>query len=67
MSLVAETNDIEYWSTIKLLRVMETAGCIDLEKVTEIIEYWEYSNDLPMALPKLRKQFKEYFGSDCPI
>lgn len=67
MTLVAEANDIECWSTIKLLRVMETAGRIDSEKVTEIIEYWEFSNDLPMALPKLRKQFKDYFGSDCPI
>lgn len=67
MTLVAEANDIECWSTIKLLRVMEMAGRIDLEKVTEIIEYWEYENDLPMALPKLRKLFKEYFGGDCPV
>jgi hypothetical protein len=67
MAQVAEANDIECWNTIKLMRVMETAGRIDLDKVTEIVEYWEYDNDLPMALPRLRAMFREYFGSDCPI
>lgn len=67
MAQVAEANDIECWSTIKLLRIMETAGRIDFEMVTQIIEYWEYENDLPMPLNRLRKLFTEYFGSDCPI
>lgn len=67
MARVADANGIECWNTIKLLRIMETAGRIDMETVTQIVEYWEYDKDLPMALPRLRKLFKEYFGSDCPI
>lgn len=67
MTQVAEANGIECWSTIKLLRIMETAGRIDLETVTQIVEYWEYEKDLPMPLIKLRKLFTEYFGSDCPV
>ena len=64
---VAGSNAIECWSTVKLLRIMETAGRIDFETVTQIVEYWEYEKDLPMPLHKLRKLFTEYFGSDCPI
>jgi hypothetical protein len=67
MAQVADANGIECWSTIKLLRIMQIAGRIDLETVTQIIEYWEYDKDLPMPLNKLRKLFTEYFGSDCPI
>jgi hypothetical protein len=67
MARVAEANEIECWSTVKLLRLMQTGGRIDLETVTQIIEYWDYENDLPMPRNALRKVFKEYFGCDCPI
>jgi hypothetical protein len=64
---VAEANSIECWSTIKLLRLMVTAGRIDMEKVAEILAYWDYEHDLPMPLGKLRQVFREYFGVDCPL
>jgi hypothetical protein len=67
MARVAKANGIACWSTIKLLRLMVTAGCIDMDKVREILEYWEYEKDLPMPPGKLRQLFKEYFGADCPI
>jgi hypothetical protein len=67
MGDVAKANAIDCWSTVKLMRVMETSGRIDLDKVMEIIEYWEYDKDLPMPKSKLRTLFKEYFGVDCPI
>ncbi len=67
MARVAEANGIECWSTIKLLRVMVIAGRIEMPKVREILEYWEYENDLPMGLGRLRQLFREYFGEDCPI
>jgi hypothetical protein len=67
MARVAEANGIECWSTIKLLRAMVIAGRIDMAKVTEIVEYWHYENDLPMGLGRLRQLFREYFGEDCPI
>lgn len=51
----------------ELLKVMVTAGRIDLEKVAEILEYLDYENDLPMPKDKLRKVFNDYFGEDCPI
>ncbi|MEI6390914.1 MAG: hypothetical protein WCT12_07395 [Verrucomicrobiota bacterium] len=58
---------VECWSTIKLLWVMLTAARINMDKVVEIIEYWDYEKDLPMPKEKLRKVFVEYFGTDCPI
>ena len=67
MARVADANGIECWSTIKLLRLMVMAGRVDLDKVTEILEYWDYEKDLPMPPGKLRQLFKEYFGVDCPI
>lgn len=67
MGKVAEANSIECWNTIKLLRVMLTARRIGMDKVVEILEYWDYEKDLPMPKEKLRKEFLEYFGTDCPI
>jgi len=67
MIQVAEANSIECWNTVKLLRLMVTADRIDMDKVTEILEYWDYEKDLPMQQNKLRLLFKEYFGEDCPI
>lgn len=67
MTRVAKANSIECWSTVKLLRLMFTAGRVNMDKVTEILEYWDYERDLPMPLSKLRQVFKEYFGADCPI
>jgi len=67
MTRVAEANGIECWSTIRLLRVMVIAKRIEMETVNGILEYWEYENDLPMGLGKLRQLFKEYFNADCPI
>jgi predicted solute-binding protein len=46
---------------------MVTAGRIDMEKVAEILAYWDYEHDLPMPLGKLRQVFREYFGVDCPL
>jgi hypothetical protein len=67
MQRVAEAHAIECWNSIKLLRVMENAGRIDREKVAEILEYWDYENDLPMPKARLREVFREYFGWDCPL
>jgi hypothetical protein len=67
MTHVAEANGVECWSTIKLLRLMVMAGRVDMDKVTEILEYWDYEKDLPMQPGRLRQLFREYFGSDCPI
>jgi hypothetical protein len=47
---------------VRTWKVLETVGRIDLEKVTEIIEYWEYEKDLPMPLNKLCELFAEYLG-----
>ena len=46
---------------------MVTAGRIEMETVTEILEYWDYEKDLPLPQGRLRQLFKEYFGADCPI
>ena len=67
MARVARASGIACWSTIKLLRLMVTASRVDMDKVAEILEYWDYEKDLPMPLGKLRQLFKEYFGADCPI
>lgn len=67
MRTVAEAHSIECWSLLKLLKVMITAGRIDMEKVTEILELLDYENDLPMPKEKLRREFRDLFGEDCPL
>jgi len=67
MRCVAEANAIDCWSTIRLLKVMVTTKRINMDMVIQVIQYLEYENDLPMSKNELRKQFKDYFGTDCPI
>jgi hypothetical protein len=67
MKKVADAHGIECWSIIKLLKLLRWAGRIDDEKVVEILEYLEFERDLPMPIDRLRRVFKEYFGTDCPI
>ncbi|MDD2711257.1 MAG: hypothetical protein PHV34_25045 [Verrucomicrobiae bacterium] len=67
MQEVAKAHSIECWNSVMLLKVMVTAGRIDMDKVTEMLEYLDYENDLPMSKNKLRKIFKEYFETECPI
>ena len=68
MQRVAEAHAIECWNTIKLLEVMVSAGRIDMDKVTEILEFLDYDHDLPMSKDALRREFKNHFGAiPCPI
>lgn len=67
MTKVANAHAIECWGIIKLLKLMFSTGRIDEEKVAEVLEYLEFEKDLPMPAHRLRIQFKEYFGTDCPI
>lgn len=67
MTKLGEAHHIECWNTVKLLKVMYSSGQIDDDKVTEILEYWEYERDLPMSLERLREIFKTYFSKECPI
>jgi len=67
MRRVAETHNVDCWNSVKLLKVMLTSKRIDKDKVLELLEYWEYENDLPMPKDRLRKEYKEYFGENCPI
>ena len=67
MKTVADAHGIECWSIIKLLKLLRSAGRIDDEKVVEILEYLEFEKDLPMPIDRLRRVFKEYFGTDCPV
>ena len=67
MRRVADEHSIECWNTIQLLKLMVTANRISMDKVTEILGYLNDQNDLPMAKPRLRELFREYFGTDCPI
>lgn len=67
MTTIATAHKIECWNTVKLLRVLVTGGRIDMAKVAEILEYLDYEKDLPMPIDKLRRVFREYFGSTCPL
>lgn len=67
MRCVANANGIECWGTIRLLKVMVTAKRIDMNMAKQVLQYLDHENDLPMPKIELRKQFKEYFGTDCPV
>jgi hypothetical protein len=67
MRTIAAAHVIPCWSTLELMQLMLTTKRIDLAMVTQIVEYWQAENDLPMAIDPLRKIFQEFFGSKCPV
>jgi hypothetical protein len=64
---VAETHAIECMDTLELLKLMSDAGRITVAKVTEVLEYLDHENDLPMGRTKLRQRYQELFGHTCPL
>jgi hypothetical protein len=67
MGVLAQVFQITCWSTLQLLHLMVVEGRIDTDKVDEILEYWQHDKDLPAARSKLRKQYQNLFGAECPI
>lgn len=64
---IGRRHDIECWGMLKLLKVMLSYGRINSDNIKALLEYLDYENDLPMSKMELRKSFRHYFGTDCPI
>ena len=67
MKTIADAHSIECWSIIKLLKLMLTTKKITQGKITELLQYLDHENDLPMGRKKLRALYQKYFGSKCPV
>ncbi len=67
MQKLAETFDIECWSTLKLLKLMLDCGRVGMEKIHETVEYWNAENDLPNSLHGFKRIYKEMFNEDSTI
>ncbi len=67
MQRLAETFDIECWSTMKLMKLMVDCKHINVTKVREIVEYWGEDNDLPLSKPDFKLLYQEMFNEECPV
>lgn len=61
MILVAKEYGVKIISTLELLKIVFDLGEIDETKVKEIVEYWDYNDDLPMNLNSFSKEFRRLF------
>ena len=64
---VAEVHAIECWLSLDLLKVMLDCKRIDCAKVKELLELWNYENDLPRGKVEVREWYEKVIGSGCPI
>jgi hypothetical protein len=64
MQEIGKLLDIEIWSTIQLLRLMQIEELISLEKCIEIVRYWDHEDDLPRSKTALTSIFREFFKID---
>jgi hypothetical protein len=67
MQQLAELFAIECWPTLKLMKLMLDCKRIDLDKVKEVVEYWNAEDDLPRHIVDFRKLYVECFNGKCPI
>ncbi len=63
MILTCNEFEVRVLSTLELLKLMYDNNRINFDLVKQIIEYWEYENDLPSSSTKFNKDFKKLFGN----
>lgn len=61
MQEIGKLLDIEVWSTVQLLRLMQIEELISLDKCLEIVRYWDHENDLPRPKSVITSIFQEFF------
>jgi hypothetical protein len=64
MQEIGKLLDIEVWSTIQLLRLMQIEEVISLEKCIEIVRHWDHENDLPRPKSVITSVFIDFFNAD---
>ena len=64
MQEIGKLLDIEAWSTVQLLKLMQNEQVIHLEKCLEIADFWNHENDLPYSKREFIKTFKQFFQTD---
>ena len=64
MQEIGKLLDIDVWSTVQLLRLMQIEDLISLEKCLEIVRYWDHENDLPRPKSVISSIFNEFFKID---
>jgi hypothetical protein len=64
---VAGAHAIKCVGTLDLLKLMVDCKRVDMVKVTEVLEYWDHENDLPMGRRELRALYRQLFSCDCPV
>jgi hypothetical protein len=67
MQQLAELFDIKCWPTLKLMKLMLDCKRIDLNKVKEVVEYWDAEKDLPRHIEDFRRLYVEFFKGKCPV
>lgn len=61
MQEIGKLLDIDAWSTVQLLRLMQIEEWITLDKCLEIVRYWDHENDLPRPKAVFSSIFKDFF------
>ena len=59
--------DVQIWSALAVLKMLFDTGAAGQEKVATAVQRWAYENELPCGKAELRKLYREYFGTDCPV
>ena len=64
MRAAAEAFGIPVCSTIELMKRMLDCGHVDMTTIRQIVELWDYENDLPSPPPVFRKAYRRTFGEE---
>jgi hypothetical protein len=67
MQQLSEMFGIECWPTLKRMKLMLDCKRIDINKVKEVVEYWDSENDLPRHKNDFQRLYVELFNGECPI
>lgn len=65
MIKLAKEYEVKQMTSMGLLKLMLDEGRIDYEKVTMVVEQWQYDNDIPHK--NWKKEYKTLFKKEPPI
>lgn len=68
MAKLADEVGIECWPLLKLLKLMVDEKRIVQDDVLQILEYLKHEQDLPTSnRDRIRRDYREHFGEECPF
>jgi hypothetical protein len=65
MKILADDFEVKHMTSLMLMKLMLDENHIDIDKVSQVVQQWQYDNDTPHK--KWKDEYEELFGHSPSI